>query len=82
MSRARSIAAKSINQPRNNSALSMLRPQFTIQTLLWLTLVVAFLGGIGFERERARREQESLRIAASLQYLMQYIDTNSEWSSE
>jgi hypothetical protein len=35
----------------------MPRPQFTIRTLLWLTLVVgAFLGGIGFEKERRRRE--------------------------
>lgn len=35
----------------------MPRPQFSIRTLLWLTLVVAaFLGGIGFERERRRRE--------------------------
>jgi hypothetical protein len=57
--------------------------QFSIQTLLWLTLVAAaFLGGIGFEREQARRERERLRIAASLQYLMQYVDTNSEWSSK
>jgi hypothetical protein len=35
----------------------MPRPQFSIRTLLWLTLVVAaFLGGIGLERERQRRE--------------------------
>ena len=35
----------------------MPRPQFSIRTLLWLTLVVAaFLGGIGVERERQRRE--------------------------
>jgi len=36
----------------------MRRPQFSIRTLLWLTLVVAaFLGGILFERERKRREE-------------------------
>jgi hypothetical protein len=30
----------------------MPRPQFSIRTLLWLTLVVAaFLGGIGFDRQ-------------------------------
>ncbi|HXT58349.1 MAG TPA: hypothetical protein VN699_06935 [Pirellulales bacterium] len=35
----------------------MPRPQFSIRTLLWLTLVVAaFLGGTGFERDRLRRE--------------------------
>ena len=34
----------------------MHRPQFSIRTLLWLTLVVAaFLGGIGFEKELERR---------------------------
>jgi hypothetical protein len=34
----------------------MPRPQFSIRTLLWLTLVVAaFLGGICFERELERR---------------------------
>jgi hypothetical protein len=37
----------------------MLRPQFSIRTLLWLTLVVAaFLGGILFEKERYRRSDE------------------------
>lgn len=35
----------------------MLHPQFTIRTLLWLTLVVAaFLGGMLLGRELARRE--------------------------
>jgi hypothetical protein len=39
----------------------MPRPQFSIRTLLWLTLVVAaFLGGIGFEKERQRRIDEEL----------------------
>lgn len=39
----------------------MPRPQFSIRTLLWLTLVVAtFLGGILFER--ARIEAERLRL--------------------
>lgn len=34
----------------------MPRPQFSIRTLLWLTLVVAaFLGGIALERERRSR---------------------------
>jgi hypothetical protein len=34
----------------------MPRPQFSIQTLLWLALVLAaFLGGIGFEKERRWR---------------------------
>lgn len=36
----------------------MPRPQFSIRTLLWLTLVVAaFLGGMAFERERRSREE-------------------------
>ena len=35
----------------------MLRPQFTIRTLLWLTLVVAaFLGGITYGKRLARQE--------------------------
>ena len=39
----------------------MRRPRFSIRALLWLTLVVAaFLGGIGFEKERRRREDEQL----------------------
>lgn len=39
----------------------MPRPQFSIRTLLWLTLVVAaFMGGILFEQERVRREREKL----------------------
>ena len=38
----------------------MPRPQFSIRTLLWLTLVVAaFLAGIGFERERRRQQEEA-----------------------
>lgn len=47
----------------------MPRPQFSVRTLLWLTLVVAaFLGGIAFEKERARREGEefSERIAREI----------------
>jgi hypothetical protein len=37
----------------------MRRPQFTLKTLLWLMLCVAcFFGGIQFERERRRREDE------------------------
>ena len=33
--------------------MSMSHPQFSIRTVLWLTLVVAaFLGGICFEKER------------------------------
>ena len=36
----------------------MPRPQVSIRTLLWLTLVVAaFLGGMLFERERVKRAQ-------------------------
>ena len=36
----------------------MPRPQFTIRTLLWLTLAAAcFFGGMLFERELARRNQ-------------------------
>lgn len=39
-------------------------PEFSIRTLLWLTLVVAaFLGGIVFEKERAKRKS-TRRIAA------------------
>ena len=35
---------------------TMPRPQFSIRSLLWLTLVVgAFLGGMLYERERAAR---------------------------
>jgi len=37
----------------------MPRPQFSIRTLLWLTLAVAcFFGGMAFEKERVRREWE------------------------
>jgi hypothetical protein len=43
----------------------MRRPQFSICTLLWLTLAVAaFLGGTGFERERRRREDDAAAFAA------------------
>jgi hypothetical protein len=36
----------------------MPRPQFSIRTLLWLTLVVAaFLGGMAFQKERQRRHE-------------------------
>jgi hypothetical protein len=36
----------------------MARPQFSIRTLLWLTLVVAaFLGGIEFHKARLRWEE-------------------------
>jgi len=39
----------------------MPRPQFSIRTLLWLTLVVAaFLGGIGFEKATARRQSDDM----------------------
>ncbi len=35
----------------------MPRPQFSIRTLLWLTLVVAaFLGGIAYGKRLARQE--------------------------
>lgn len=35
----------------------MTRPQFSIRTLLWLTLVVAaFLGGIAYGKRLARQE--------------------------
>ena len=40
----------------------MHRPQFSIRTLLWLTLVVAaFLSGILFEKERRRAEEDRLQ---------------------
>jgi non-ribosomal peptide synthetase component F len=36
----------------------MPRPQFSIRTLLWLTLVVAaFFGGVLCEKERAKRSR-------------------------
>ena len=38
----------------------MPRPQFSIRTLLWLTLVVAaFLGGVLFERARIEAERRA-----------------------
>ena len=37
----------------------MPRPQLTVRSLLWAMLVVAaFFGGVRFERERRRREEE------------------------
>jgi hypothetical protein len=37
--------------------IEMRRPQFSIRTLLWMTLVVAaFSGGIAFGKRMARRE--------------------------
>jgi len=40
----------------------MSRPQFTLRSLLVLTLAVACcFGGIRFERERRRREDEAAR---------------------
>ena len=43
----------------------MPRPQFTLKTLLWLTLAVAaFMGGIRFEREWRRRVNEAAALAA------------------
>ena len=39
----------------------MPRPQFSIRTLLWLTLVVAaFLGGMLFEKQRRLAEEHHL----------------------
>ena len=44
----------------------MPRPQFTLRALLVLMLAVAcFFGGIRFERERRRREEEYRRSARS-----------------
>ena len=41
--------------------MRMPRPQFSIRTILWLTLVAAaFLGGMAFEKERRRREDDEL----------------------
>ena len=43
----------------------MHRPQFSIGTLLWLTLVVAaFLRGIAFEKGRARRAKPTPQAVA------------------
>jgi hypothetical protein len=43
----------------------MYRPQFSLKTLLWLTAVVAaFAGGIRFERERRRKQDEAALEAA------------------
>ena len=43
----------------------MPRPQFTLRSLLVAMLVVAaFFGGIHFERERKRRDDEAARAAA------------------
>lgn len=45
----------------------MPRPQFTLRALLVLVLAVAcFFGGIRFERERRRREDEAAEYAAEL----------------
>jgi hypothetical protein len=48
----------------------MPRPQFSIRTLLWLTLVVAaFLGGMLFEREwRLRAEKARARANFEADY--------------
>lgn len=43
----------------------MPRFQFSLRDVLWLVLVVAaFFGGIHFERERKRRDDEAARAAA------------------
>jgi hypothetical protein len=45
----------------------MSRPQFTLRTLLVLLLAVGcFFGGIRFERERQRREDEVAKKASWL----------------
>lgn len=47
----------------------MPRPQFSIRTLLWLTLVVvAFLGGMLFERERQRRMAKPYNVGHEIQW--------------
>ncbi len=44
----------------------MPRPQFTLRALLVAMLAVGcFFGGIHFERERQRREDEAAKLAAS-----------------
>ena len=47
----------------------MPRPQFSIRTLFWLTLIVAaFLGGMLFERERQRRLVKPYNIGLQVQW--------------
>jgi hypothetical protein len=49
----------------SSADLTMPRPQFSIRTLLWLTLVVtAFFAGMLFEKERRRREDEAAALTA------------------
>jgi hypothetical protein len=52
----------------------MPRPQFSIRTLLWLTLVVAaFLGGMLFEREWLAREELDLEIKRQEAIYSQFV---------
>ncbi|MGH7137253.1 MAG: hypothetical protein ACREHD_16035, partial [Pirellulales bacterium] len=45
----------------SDSSSPMVRPHFTLSTLLVAMLVVAaFFGGIHFERERRRREDDAI----------------------
>jgi hypothetical protein len=52
----------------------MPRPQFSIRTLLWLTLVVAaFLGGMLFERKRLDREELELELRRQEAIYAQFV---------
>ena len=56
----------------------MTRAQFSIRTLLWLTLVAAaFFGGIQFERERRRREDAAQGLAADSLRVFYFQDLRS-----
>lgn len=56
----------------------MPRPQFSIRTLLWLTLVVAaFLGGVLFERARIEAERRRLENMPAYE-LPQDVSTDDE----
>jgi hypothetical protein len=45
------------------------RFQFSIRTVLWLTLVMAaFLGGMLFERERQRRMAKPYNVGHEIQW--------------
>ena len=58
----------------------MPRPQFSIRTLIWLTLVVAaFLGGIFFERERLASQQSLLEVKRQEATLAEFKRQEQAW---
>jgi hypothetical protein len=61
----------------------MPRPQFSLKTLLWLMLVVAaFVGGIRFERERRRREDQAAAEAGQRSLYRLEFSRGPLWADE